>query len=82
MTATGLQDWKQAVGAHAMLCHNIDTKTGLVNGALGTVLSILKDLFNLTILDVCLFMVTIFFYVYREQFLLCCDHTEMPRLVF
>ena len=36
-----------AVGARAMLRHNIDTKAGLVNGALGTVLSI--TLTNMTV---------------------------------
>ena len=32
-----------AVGVWVMLCRNIDTKAGLVNGAIGTVLSIVPQ---------------------------------------
>ena len=32
-----------AVGARVMLSHNTDTKTGLINGSLGTVLSISSE---------------------------------------
>ena len=38
-----------AIGARDMLCRNIDTKKGLVNGSLGKVTAITKQFCNCTI---------------------------------
>ena len=67
-----------AVGARVMLRHNIDTKAGLVNGAIGTVLSITAKHVTVQFDHICnpysvemvrsRFMVMKNFYVYRQQF--------------
>ena len=69
---------KVAVGAHAMLRHNIETKGGLVNGAIGTILSILDRCISIKFdyandpYDIervkSAFMVMKNYYVYRIQF--------------
>ena len=67
-----------AVGAHVMLRCNIDTKAGLVNSTLGTVLSIMAGHvmvqfdhmttpYNVAVVK-SKFMVMKNFYVYRKQF--------------
>ena len=69
---------KVAVGARIMLRHNIDTKGGLANGAIGTILSISDRCISIKFYHANVpcdiervksaFMVTKNYYVYRTQF--------------